>query len=873
MRKLSSLKNAIVLFAAILIGMASVQAATITVSSAAESAGVNYNTIQAAYNYIKDLGAVTPISEAYVIEIQSTYAGEVAYPISFTAIAGASAINNITIKPATGAKITISNPAATVVKNGLTTTAAATVDVLDATGIQVGQTIFGTATNTASAFPTVTNISGTTITAGTTNFVAKPSGTASLFFGTPGTKTITFTGATYVTIDGVSRTGTTGLTIQNPNNIVANTLYFDGATYNTIKNCYIKGANISGNAYNSGNNGQIYFTGVSNYNVIENNDVCDIDGNIMPINMFFFGNTGSSTDATIINTVQNNNIYNFNPTTATPVGNAGAFNFPSSATPNTWVLNNRIYWTKTLTATYSGSNTTFFLIGFGSSSAGKLSRIEGNYIGGTASDGTGIATFTPAGSVTITVINGQSNFTVKNNQIFNISSSLPNGINGIVIGSSYTNADAGDISGNTIRDITVTSAGNNAAINAISRTPIAATFSRNVTNNIIYNLTATGASIANRMLIRGIYMQGTCTSNSNFTGNTIYNFTAGDPNSTSNNFAIAMDLQLYTSVVEKNLIYNINVLGTTAVTQTKTAYGIRITGSNNVSYNSVSGTEIKNNIIRLGTQLTDNPAMIYGIYQAAATTITDPCKIYNNTVYIGGSASSTATIANSSYAFFRTGTVPVNDIRNNIFSNQRLVNGGAANQYAFSVAAPADVATMTKNLYQYNGKLGAIGTGSVTTYADLTEWNTARAAVTPTALSTDASLDNVVPGFADATAVTPDLHLSVSSPANQSGVVIASVTDDYSGLTRADYTPADMGAYAIAGSTNVENTRNSQSNIYTVNKALVFDNLNGSTAHIYGITGQLLNSIAINSDKVSVAIVPGIYFVKVNAINAKMLVK
>ncbi len=868
MKKLSSIKKAIVLFAAILFGMASIQAATITVSSAAESAGVNYNTIQAAYNYIKDLGAVTPISEAYIIEIQSTYAGEVSYPISLTAIAGASATNSITIKPASGAKITIANPAATVVKTGLTSTVAPTVDVLDATGITLGMTIFGTSTNTSSLFPTVTDITGSVITAGTTNFTAKTG--ASLYFGPKGTKTIVFSGATYVTIDGISRTGETGLTIQNPNNIVARTLSFEAATYSTVKNCYIKGANISGDLNNDGKCGQIFFSGVSNYNVIENNDVCDIDGNIMPVNMFIFNNTGSTTDASVINTVQNNNIYNFNSTPATVVGNAGCFNFPSSATPNTWVLNNRIYWTKAIPATFTAGNTTFFIIGFGGSSSGKLSRIEGNFIGGTASDGTGTATFTPAGSLTIVAINGQSNFTVKDNTIFGISSSLPNGFNGIVLGSSYTNADAGDISGNTIRDITVTGGANNASINVINRTAAAATFSRNVTNNTIYNISCTGASIANRMLIRGIYMQGTCTSNSNFTGNNISNFTSGNGSSTAASFAIAMDLQLYTSVVEKNLIYNINTFGTTAVASTKTSYGIRITGSNNVSYNGVTGTEIKNNIICLGTQMTDNPAMIYGIYQAAANAITDPCKIYNNTVYIGGSAFSTAAIAHSSYAFFRTGVVPVNDIRNNIFSNQRLVNGGTANQYAFSVAAPADVATMTKNLYQYNGKLGAIGTGAVTTYADLTEWNTARTSP----LSTDASLDNAVPGFADATGTTPDMHISsANSPANQSGVVISSVTDDFAGATRADYTPSDLGAYVIAGSTTVETAAVQKYNVFAINNAIVFNNLSGQTARVYLLSGQLLKTVTLNSDSYAMQIAKGFYMVSANGQNVKVIVK
>jgi len=159
MKKLSSIKKAIVLFAAILFGMASMQAATITVSSAAESAGVNYNTIQAAYNYIKDLGAIAPISEAYIIEIQSTYVGETAYPILLTAIAGASATNSITIKPASGAKITIAVPNQTIIAPGMSFDANTTSLVLpNVSGLSTSSYVSGQGTYASAEFKKLASV-------------------------------------------------------------------------------------------------------------------------------------------------------------------------------------------------------------------------------------------------------------------------------------------------------------------------------------------------------------------------------------------------------------------------------------------------------------------------------------------------------------------------------------------------------------------------------------------------------------------------------------------------------------------------------------------------------------------------------------------
>ena len=126
--------KAILLIAVVLCGMNNtMKAATITVSSNAVVAGVNYNTIQAAYDYVKALPTLT---EKYVIELQSSYdptAGVTleAFPITFAANT-ASADFDITIKPAAGVKKTLAVPNQTVIATGMTFAINATT--LDLTG-------------------------------------------------------------------------------------------------------------------------------------------------------------------------------------------------------------------------------------------------------------------------------------------------------------------------------------------------------------------------------------------------------------------------------------------------------------------------------------------------------------------------------------------------------------------------------------------------------------------------------------------------------------------------------------------------------------------------------------------------------------------
>ena len=494
MKKLFSLKQALLLVAVVLFGITSLNAQTvIKVGSAADSiAGTaDVTLIKFAYNKIP---ADITILGAYVIELEGSYdPTKEAYPITLGAKTGASATNYISIKPATGVKKTIgpSNQTviATVTGSTFTTNAAATENI-DLTGlitkgdisylsppstsINVTTTISTTATITsgtlvsgvtytisgnanipdnttftysgsntitlsaaataagtgvattvkqcvyvagigtyiAAAFKQVTTVTGNVLTIQTGSFTAGSIAGNKLFLGPAQTCAIKFNGATYVTIDGVSRTDVnTGLTIQNPNCIYAQTILLaNSSQYNTVKNCIIRGANQTG-AWNNGYQGTIFFggtgAGTNSNNTIANNDICDMNdvNTPYPICAFQMTAAGGSNNN---NTVMNNNVYNISNLYS---GN-GTFDFmqfgSESSSANNVVANNRFYWTAPTTVTGN-----IIPINVGTLSTGN--RFYGNTIGYGASDGTGTSTLTSTG--TFGTGNGIRNMTCKNNTV------------------------------------------------------------------------------------------------------------------------------------------------------------------------------------------------------------------------------------------------------------------------------------------------------------------------------------------------------------------------------------------------------------------------------------------------------------------------
>lgn len=785
MKQNYSLKKSGLLLAIILLGGISIKAATITVSSAAEAAGANYNTIQAAYNYIKGLGT---ISQAYTIEIQSTYAGEATYPISFTAIAGASITNTITIKPATGATVVIANPVVTATVN----------------------------------------------------------------------KTVVFDGASYVTIDGVARTGATTLTIQNPNTESAHTVFFtNDAINNTIKNCFIKGASVTKGSATI-NNAVIYFDAqANNGNTIESNDICDIDGVAKPVTMILLNNT--SGPATDYNTISNNKIYNFNYVATTANGTAAAIHV-AGASANVRIYDNKIFWTGTIADTKAALSG----ITFDATSIGTESRVEGNVIGGSAIDNSGTATFNTTGE--IRGINVNLNSIVKNNVVKNITLSTSSPNNYMIAvnpnGTALTDVDAW--SGNTIANVDMLYSTGNTTTNlyCIYLNPSATTPARNISNNTIYGCSILSTPVITTVL-RGIYVHTTVpTALWNYSGNKLYDLTCKETTETSTNGIVGIDTRANSGLIERNMLYNFKNLNT--VSKESILHGIRMNGNN------ASGTTIKNNVISLGYGVTGS-SQIRAIVHTGAGTANQAVNIFNNTVYISGAQNATGATTNvHSVAVYRDGSIIANlTIKNNIFVNTRTTNQTTDWHAAMFTSSAISNFTTSDNNILIAPVCVRINTGSVN-YATLADWRTA------TTNTKDMNSSNVDPGFVNANAETPDLNIaSLSSSASQTGVYIPEVTNDYKGNLRVNNNGKyDMGAYNVTGPTTIIPANQLSQRIYSIkNASIVFENLEGKAAFIYTLTGQLVYNGIIKTNNYALTLDSGLYLVKAENVHAKVFVK
>ncbi len=814
----------------------------IKVGSEADSiAGtVQHKTIKFAYNNLS-----APLTDAVIIELQSSYDPTLeTYPITL-GVKATEATKRITIRPAAGAKITLGPAVQTVVKTGTTTASSTAITNLsDTIGIKKGMQVFGPGVTTYNTtVDALSSLNGITL-ANTTGVVSSTGTT--LIFGKTLTRAIVFNGADFVTIDGVSRTGDTQLTIMNPNHILASTILFQNdATYNVIKNCTIKGANITGtSAPGNGTNGVIYFsTGTTgnSFNKIDNNDICNVEGMLIPTNMISMANSSGSPNKN--DTISNNNIYNFGSETYFTGINVGAIQFPSNnAVANTCILNNRFYWSKAITL-YPGSNIP--AIGCGGSYTGTGNKFEGNIMGYNSSNGTEPAVFSCSNGATFNGLT-VSNFSIKDNVIAGISGDF-NTFVGINIKNTTTIAADNGCYNNVVKDITLTAKAN-ATAKGISITSATTTNAINIKNNEISNITQTSATATQTIAVTGIDATGAKSTNMlNYIGNKIYKLTAGNTNSTVVNTVYGIKPLGNTGSIEKNLIYDIDAVNNAATANIR---GIQIEGSN-----GTTPIVVKNNILRLGTTTLGNP-IISAFYQNTAATAADPIGFYHNSVYIGGTSTGAA-----SYILNRNSTAAGFTIKNNIFSNKR--SGNSSLNQIYYVLANTDIVASNNNLYEYNGQFASNGATGI--YGDLANWKS-------TTNLEDKSIDNTDPLFKNPTATTPDLSLQTGTPADQAGTS-CDVTDDFFGSIRSDYTPIDLGAIIYSTGTGAKKETLSQLTIHATSNGIVVSEGKGQKVSVFNITGEMVKSLVLSSDDATILLNKGLYVVKVGGKSTKVIVK
>jgi hypothetical protein len=364
--------------------------------------------------------------------------------------------------------------------------------------------------------------------------------------------------------------------------------------------------------------------------------------------------------------------------------------------------------------------------------------------------------------------------TIQNNKIG--STTTTNSLNASTTGTNnvygiYAPGGAPTISNDSISNLNSTGAGNMDGIYFSGTTT--------VSSNVIFNLTISGAAAT----ATGIYdASGGATANT-ITGNVIYNLSNTGTGSTM----ITGINGAFTDMIAKNLIHSFSTTSNTAV-------------QNGIKVSNGSGT-IQNNAIRLGIDGTGasvtSTAQINGIWVAPPTAGgPNPFACYNNTVYIGGSGVVAGTV--KCYDFFLNnhglfyGSYSEN-IRDNIFVDVRT--NAVPNLLNYSVSLPAYSITIPfmedYNIYQVSstdGKLANVGGTDRNNLGAIGE--------VYQGADTHSGFGNPLLTNPTGSAGILSLAPANSSPAEGTGILISTVTDDINDLLRSANTPTDIGAYA-----------------------------------------------------------------------------
>lgn len=401
-----------------------------------------------------------------------------------------------------------------------------------------------------------------------------------------------------------------------------------------------------------------------------------------------------------------------------------------------------------VSSTATGTNDVYGIFNFASANA----VISNNNIGGISAANSSTGSTSIVGircdlisTVSCIIQNNQVGGTVANS-LSSTSTGTSTRVYGIEIATGGTL-----VTGNTVRNLT-NSAGNTGTTSSASIIGIAqasgsssATITHNVSENVIHTLSNTHPTAA--VSVIGITHSGATTS-------------AG------------------ANVVGRNFIHSLAIATSGAGVLT----GINV---------SSGVTTYKNNMVRVGIDAAGNSVTgaytVNGINESSGTN-----NYYHNSVYVGGS-SGTSTL--NTFAFSSSVTVNARNFNNNIFANNRTIGGGTggnfAAQYGGTLPNPSGL-NSNFNVYYSSDSATLIRNGG-TAYT-LAAWKSASG--NQDANSILAALAQINFVNANGTAATVDLHVQSPTIIEGAGTGIASVTDDFDGQIRANFSPVDIGADA-----------------------------------------------------------------------------
>lgn len=302
-----------------------------------------------------------------------------------------------------------------------------------------------------------------------------------------------------------------------------------------------------------------------------------------------------------------------------------------------------------------------------------------------------------------------------------------------------------------------------------------------INNNLVYNLiasskaTGAGASAA----IGGIIgANGSATGGSYIiSGNTVHSLISNATGGATTIYGIVTATPTSgTNSMTRNFVHSLSQ----AIPNDTAIYtGIEVSSGN---------SSVLNNMVRLGIDSAGNSISsaptFKGLVKGSGSN-----SIYFNTIYIGGAVTNITGDTNRTYAFVRT-TAGTDDVRNNIFYNERTNGSGMTARHMAVSCINNTTLTMDYNLLK-GDSIGLYGSSS---YKSITNWKSG-SGIDANSVSTTQSFVN-----AAANKYAVDLHLDASVPtaAEAYGAVVTGTgTDiDYDGQVRSTLTPVDLGADA-----------------------------------------------------------------------------
>ncbi|MFO1439996.1 MAG: right-handed parallel beta-helix repeat-containing protein [Verrucomicrobiaceae bacterium] len=816
------MKTLFALFFALLpaVGMAAPLSGTKTIGATGD-----YLTLAAA---IADINAQT-LGGALVLELQANYTVET-LPLVIPSLAGASAANTVTIRPASA----VASP---IVLTSADTTAA-TVDLNGAKFVILDGRPGGAGT---AKRLTIANSS--------------TSGRAVRFINEASVNTLR-----HLTLQGVNTSASSGTVV------FSTTTGVNGNDDNTISTCDIRdGASTPANgifssgsaepADNSGNT--ISACNIFNFyrstavdaagvRVESGNNNWTISGNSFYQTASRAGVAATVRAIHLTNTSDNQHLVTGNFIGGTAPG-AGGTAWTATGTTQPYVFvgiwlrvgNNtatsvqgntirNFAWSSSSNATLQPGVWTGIHVETG---AADIGTVTGNIIG--SGTGTGSVSITTAGDggrsfgigSTSTQLVAISNNTIGSMTVSSTTTGQSASLTGIQV-TKGTNIISGNTVGststsNSLNASTTVSSGSVAQqVSGIESLNSGSSNQSTITNNTVANLTNRSTQSLSSARIYGI---STTVGVNSITGNTVRNLSTPSQSTSLSVVGIFLTSSQEGQTISRNVIHSLANTSNAAIIPAPNAavkvagiyYQGGISGDNVIAGNFVhslaldsnntsaelSGVHIasactftvQNNMVRVGLDAsgasTASAAAVRGLYDND-NGASVPRNFIHNSVYVGGMATSGTT---NTFAYSSSSQYNSRDVRNNIFVNARSNNGGTGKHYAMtngSVVAPPPGLVSDNNIFYVTGAGGFLGRFNGTDCATLAAWQAAT--------GLDASSASTDPRFVNATGTSTvvDMHLQAGNPAEGKGVLIASVTDDFDGQTRGGMTPVDIGADA-----------------------------------------------------------------------------